>query len=108
GDAQRFAPVERIGPPRLDVTEATGARTRVAHHQEGRRAASPAFADVRAHRLFADCVQFFAAHQAAHHLVGLATRRTDPDPRRTAQRPGFVGRFVDPPPVVLNIVHAYD
>ena len=59
-----FAPIHQRGLAVFDVAEGAGARADVAEHQEGRGAAAPAFAQVRAHGFFADGVQFLLAHQS--------------------------------------------
>ena len=79
-----FIPIHRRGAARLDVAERARARAHIAHHQERRRAAPPAFADVGAQRFFADGMQRLHAHQALEFIVGLALRRADLQPLRPA------------------------
>ena len=64
-DAPRFVRVEQAGRPVLILQKPQRAGAGVAHQQEGRGAAAPAFADVGAHGLFADRVQVLAAEEAA-------------------------------------------
>ena len=63
GHAPRLVLVQRQRLARLHVAELARPGADVAHQQEGRDAAAPAFAQVGAERLLADGVQRLAAHQ---------------------------------------------
>ena len=67
-----FIPIQQGGFAVFDVAEGAGAGADIAQHQEGGRAAAPAFAEVRAHRFFAHSVQFFRAHQHLQAFKGFA------------------------------------
>ena len=76
----------RRGLAVFDIAERTGTRADVAQHQEGRRAAAPAFAQVRAHGFFANGMQFLFAHQPVQPFIRLARGGAHLDPIRAAQR----------------------
>ncbi len=89
GNAFWLQPVQRAGLAALDIAETARACAHIAHHQEGGCAGPPALTHVGAHCLFADGVQFFAAHQLLQPLVGLPGGRTHFDPFRAAARGGI-------------------
>ncbi len=85
GDVARFGMIEpalRIAG--ADRAEPARARAHLAHQHQGRGAAAPAFADVRAFRFGADRVQLVAAHDVTHFLELAATRQPHAQPRRLA------------------------
>ena len=84
GDAQRLERVVEGRLAGLDVAEAAAARAGVAEDHEGRRAALPAVADVRAGGLLADRVQALVADHPVELAVALAARRRDLEPARLA------------------------
>jgi hypothetical protein len=84
--ALRFAPIHQCGFAVFDVTEGAGTCAYIAEHQECRRTAAPAFAQIRAHGFFANGVQFLRAHEFVYAFIRLTRRRTHLDPFRTAQR----------------------
>src|SRR5690606_13640586 len=90
GYAVRFGPIERAGASGFDVAETAGTGAGVAHHEECRRAAPPAFAEVGTQGFFADGVQRLAAHQFADTFVFGSARCFDANPGRTAARVGRV------------------
>ena len=88
GDAQRLERVVEGRLAGLDVAEAAAARAGVAEDHEGRRAALPAVADVRAGGLLADRVQALVADHPVELPVALAARRRDLEPARLAAAEG--------------------
>ena len=62
----------------FDIAERAGACAHIAQHQKCRGAASPAFAQIRAHGFFANGVQLFRAHQRPE-----AIRTSSPEGART-------------------------
>src|SRR5436190_14392869 len=79
-DALGLVRVELIGPAGRDIAEGAGAGADGAEDHYGRVLFLPALADIRAGRLFADCVELQLAHQAARRLVFRRGRRLDADP----------------------------
>src|SRR6185503_13085552 len=67
-------------------TECTCTRAYITQHQKRRSAASPTLAQIRAHGLLANGVQFLLAHQSVKPFICLARRRAHLDPLRAAQR----------------------
>ncbi|MPL92900.1 hypothetical protein SDC9_39024 [bioreactor metagenome] len=82
GDAARLEHIKRIGPAGRDVAEGTAAGADLAHDHHRGVALAPAFADIRAARLFADGDQLVRFQDLAGVLVALRGRRLDPDPVR--------------------------
>src|SRR5690606_21441233 len=98
GDAVRLVPVYRRRATGLNVAEAAGAGAGVAQHEERRGPLAPALAEVGAHGLLADGMQFLTAHQAAQPLVRFTTGRADANPLRAAagaRRRIVAGRGLD-------------
>ena len=75
-----FERVNRARHPGLDVAESTGTGAGVAQDHHRRVLFGPAFADVRARRLFAHGVEVQFAHQLARFGVARAGRRLDANP----------------------------
>ena len=90
GDPLGLVLVDGLGARRHHVAEAAAARAPVAQDQERGLARLPAFADVRAHRLFADRMQVEATHDRRELGVVGARRQPDLQPRRLA-RPARCG-----------------
>ena len=80
GDVFRFQRVHRARHAGLDVAERAGAGADIAQDHHRRVLLGPAFADVRASRLFAHGMQVEIAHQRARFAIALAGWRLDPDP----------------------------
>src|SRR4051812_26860720 len=79
--------LERVVPRRLaglDVAEPAAPGARVAEDHEGRGAALPALADVRARRLLADGVEVLVADEFGQLAVARAAGRRDLEPARLA------------------------
>src|SRR5205823_5110738 len=81
-DALRLVRVELIGAAGRDIAEGAGAGANRAQNHHRRVLFLPALADIRAGRLFADCVELQLAHQAAGCLVFRRGRRLDAYPGR--------------------------
>ena len=93
-DAQRL---ERVVPGRLaglDVAEAAAAGADVAEDHEGRRAALPALADVRAVRLLADGVQVVGLDRLLQAAVGRPAGGGNLEPGRLAGAEGNLALLV--------------
>ena len=75
----------------FDVAESARARANIAKHQKCRGAASPTFAEVRAHRFFAHGMQRFRAHQRLDAFVIFSRGRAHLDPFGAAQRAHVAG-----------------
>ena len=89
GGLERVVPGRRA---RLDVAEAAAPRAGVAEDHEGRGAALPALADVRARGLLTDRVQVLRADQRAELAVALAARRRHLEPRAACARAAVAPR----------------
>ena len=63
-----------------DIAEGTSPRADLTHDHHRGVALVPAFADIRAARLFADGDQLMLTHNVARGLIAFTHRRFDPDP----------------------------
>src|SRR5712691_10067244 len=90
-DTKRLADIELRRPSRGHRAEATRARANVAKDHERRRPPAPAIEDVRALRLFANCVQPLRLHELLELLVVLALDDARADPRRDRARDEWGG-----------------
>ena len=68
------------GPSGCDHAEPAGPAADVAHEHQGSGPSSPAFVDVRAVRLFADCVKVEVSQEPLELVVVCATRWEDGQP----------------------------
>src|SRR6266581_1597029 len=83
-DAFRLLPVQSYRAACLHGTEATTARADAPQDHKCGCLVAPAFTNIWAARLLADCVQFFATHQLLQIFVVFSFGRAHPEPLRTA------------------------
>ena len=79
-NAHRFVGIESAGKTGFDIAERAGARASVPHDHEGGVLFLPAFADIRAARLFAHCVERVFANELLGGEVARRDGRLDANP----------------------------
>ena len=103
--AQRLERIRwAVGPAAVHVAVAARARARVAEDLEGRGAAAPALADVRAARLLADGVEALAVDELLDVVVArIRARRPDLHPVRAARPLRYGQRGLHPASLVTGL-----